>query len=293
MFPIFSRSWKNAWLLLAVALCPVVFFVSNHFIRSRHHPPVGVYIAIMGGVAAAVTFRKDPSVPEKAAWIFLITLLLVAEIRNLYVVDAEQSQTFREITSRLEAVGSSLKATSEQITTATHNAQEQFDVTMSRFREAIDTENGGNSFCYFELLWPEIPNGEMQGIVQVRGKYPLHDTWMRLVDIPKFRQFLTNNNPTFRQALNVGNLRDLGDLPANGQRPLLDISFDDTTEKFYGVQFGALNGSWKEIYRLKRIDGKWREAIKVTDVVHPGNKVMFEHIDPLYPRIGGRVDWEH
>jgi hypothetical protein len=38
--------------------------------------------------------RKDPPVKEKAAWILLMALVMVSEIRNLYVADAEQAGKF-------------------------------------------------------------------------------------------------------------------------------------------------------------------------------------------------------
>lgn len=104
---LFSSSWRSKlrsrwkpvywWTALAVCLCPTAYFIPRYLSEAGHHPPVGTYIAVLGGLAAAVTFRKEPSVGEKAAWIVLISLLAVAEIRNLYVVDKEQTATFSTI----------------------------------------------------------------------------------------------------------------------------------------------------------------------------------------------------
>jgi hypothetical protein len=69
----------------------------------------------MGGLAAAVTFRKDPSLKEKAAWIVLITLVMVAEVRNLYVADREQAATFSKINSDLERTGEGLNKTLDRL----------------------------------------------------------------------------------------------------------------------------------------------------------------------------------
>jgi hypothetical protein len=150
---------RNVWLLAAVALCPVAFFVPNHLIRSGHHPPIGVYIGIMGGVAAAVTFRKEPSVPEKAVWIALITLLMIAEIRNLYIADAEQSRTFGAITSGLQAAAQGLDATSTRLDTTARMERAQFDATMAKSnkllqvsKESLEHITGGNAYCYIVPL---------------------------------------------------------------------------------------------------------------------------------------------
>lgn len=63
----------------------------------------------MGLAAAAVTFRKEPDLTEKAAWMLLFTLLLAAEISNLYIGDAEQAKKFRDISDALETTGTNLR----------------------------------------------------------------------------------------------------------------------------------------------------------------------------------------
>jgi hypothetical protein len=68
------RTWlPNYWTWIALSLCPVAFLLPRYLIKHGHHPPVGTYIAILGGLAAAVTLREHPPVKEKAAWIMLIT----------------------------------------------------------------------------------------------------------------------------------------------------------------------------------------------------------------------------
>jgi hypothetical protein len=96
---------------IAVALWPVAFFVPPYLIKTGHHPPVGTYIAILGVLAAAVTFRKEPSLLEKGAWIIVFTLVGVAEIRNLYIADEEQANKFNSIRSDLEVTNQGLKQT--------------------------------------------------------------------------------------------------------------------------------------------------------------------------------------
>jgi hypothetical protein len=131
----------------------------------------------------------------------------------------------------------------------------------------------------------------------VKGKYPLHDVWMRLVDVPKFRESMAKAQQplSIAQVMSAGaSIFTIGNLPAEAQRPLLDTNFDDKADKFYQVQFGAMNGNWNESYRLKRINGQWREAIKVSDALPMGKvgKLRFSRIDPEYPKINGEVDWE-
>ena len=61
----FERLWM--WSILVVTSAAVLqYFLTNA------HPPIGVYVAILGLSAAAVTLREQPNKWEKAAWIFLL-----------------------------------------------------------------------------------------------------------------------------------------------------------------------------------------------------------------------------
>jgi hypothetical protein len=72
-----GRFWM--WGVLIVALIAVL-----QFFLSAAHPPIGVYVAVLGLAAAAVTLRDQPDKWEKAAWIFLMFSLACLEIANLY-----------------------------------------------------------------------------------------------------------------------------------------------------------------------------------------------------------------
>jgi hypothetical protein len=66
-------------------------------------------------VAAAVTFRKEPPVKEKAAWIFLIALLMLAEIRNLYVDRDEHNKQQALISQSIAQQGQMLSGVAQNI----------------------------------------------------------------------------------------------------------------------------------------------------------------------------------
>jgi len=110
---------RHKWSLVAALSWIPAFFVPRYLSAIDHSPPVGVYVAVMGAVAAAVTFRKDPSATEKATWIVLITLLMIAEVRNLYVGDAKQAAKFADIekrlTSAVDGIGTAIKNGQQQL----------------------------------------------------------------------------------------------------------------------------------------------------------------------------------
>ena len=88
---------------------------------------------MMGGVAAYVTFRVGMGTAEKIGWIALITLLMIAEIRNLYVSDAEQVAKFGKISRDLETTKEGLEKTARGIDATTAQSQRQFQTTMGQF----------------------------------------------------------------------------------------------------------------------------------------------------------------
>ena len=158
------------WEVVALLLLCVAIVVPHYFIKCGHHPPVGTYIAIMGALAAAVTFRKDPPSLEKAAWIFVITTLMFAEIRNLYVADHEQAQTFTTITDELKLTKQGLDNTAKGLS-----------ATANSLRGISGESTGGDSFCYVDVA----SSGPNQIAVHLlrEGRYPLFHVDVVLNDV--------------------------------------------------------------------------------------------------------------
>lgn len=224
----------------------------------------GVFIAVLAFVAAAVAFRKDPGRTERAAWVFLFLALMCGEVWMMSIDRAKNNQIIGE--------------------------------EMSRFDENLNMLTGGDSFPRLELLSPYPPNGELLPTVLIQGNYPLHTTWMRLVDMRAFGQFKAKNKPpySFQRVLTAGaTVLTLGDLAPNSQMPLSNLHIDDKSDKFYTVQFGAMNGNWREVLHLRWVEGQWQEAIEVFDDLPGGKmgKVRFSHVSDQYPRVNGMVDW--
>jgi hypothetical protein len=146
-----SWLWRTLWFLIAI---PSAWLIPKYLIDSGHHVPVGVYIAIMGGVVAVAAFRKEPGAFEKAAWIVLITLLIRAEIKNLYIADEIQARTFQRIAHGLQETSTRLEDTSNRI-------EQQFGEIKSRFN-SVDTQNS--------QLRKEVGDASFQTLVRKHGK---------------------------------------------------------------------------------------------------------------------------
>jgi hypothetical protein len=137
----------------------------------------------LGGLAAAVTLRKEPSVTEKACWIIAMTLIMAAEIHNLYVESDKQRNQAQIISASLDATNKGLNETLEGLTsvasnlgalssgmdTANRTNQSHFDTTMNQFSTAQqqqqqqfkDTLNGYRNLFEHEQQLAESLRGTL------------------------------------------------------------------------------------------------------------------------------------
>jgi len=98
------------------------------------HPPVGVYIGVLGFLGVFVALTRDPAKigqREKAAWILVMTVLLVLEIRSAYQDrnehDQQQAEARERETKSFESIASGIEGAIQQ-------SRENFDATMAKFQ---------------------------------------------------------------------------------------------------------------------------------------------------------------
>jgi hypothetical protein len=278
---------------VAIFLLPFAYFVPQHLIKVDHHPPVGTYIAILGGLAAAVTFRKEPPLREKSAWIALITLLMVAEIRNLYIADKEQASTFSAIRGGLEdtkkgldiTVASlkhaaiSLQGISGKITETETNSQKHFDTTIETTKEVLKkTEEAANEA---EEGVNNITGGDSWGSVSI----------VNLVDEPNLLGFSVKNEGN-RYGLRgislaiVGyngggfpllNCNGVGDIAPGMNTSVIHSCYvqpNQNARNEYEIYINALNGTTRESLSITRAGGWWKTEASVYRVL-PDKKEVF------------------
>lgn len=154
--------------------------------------------------------------------------------------------------------------------------------------EMIGHISGGNSFPYFQIAM--LDSNSNTGILMAihQGVHPLYDVNARIVDLQKFEQIKHNislaNMRYSDTNINVGNL-----IPSHASM-IRQWKIENEPEQSYNIFFTARNGSFTQIIRLKKINGVWVSATKVTN---RENKVMHEKIDDNYPKdADGNVSWE-
>jgi len=260
-------TWKPVywWTIIAVCLWPVAYFVPKYLLDIGHHPPIGTYIAILGLLAAGVTLRKEPSPPEKAAWMVLLTFMMVAEIRNLYVADAEQTATFGSIKAgldktkegldqtvkNLEAVGVTLGNVSNHVDAGVNSSQKAAHAA----QEAIKNIVGGDSWGLVDVMPLKILNDDPKkplfAISNQSKKYTLRDTHL----------VVTNTTLIVGRGLTV-QFCSVGDVLPAIPVPLSScaIPVDPAIHNDIFITINGNNGSVQESLGMDYRDGRWETS---------------------------------
>jgi hypothetical protein len=307
VLPIYSK-----W--VAVSLWPVAYFVPPYLLKIGHHPPVGMYIAIMGVLAAMVSLRKEPSPTEKAAWIVLITLVMIAEVRNLYVADREETDKFTAIQNGLELTNEGLAKTATALgTTATtlhgisgdiskesKQSQAQFGATIEKLNKGIDAEIGGSSFAYVEFYgYPPL-----DAMLKKHGDTPLYDLNVKVTEIAH-----CENQPILSPGVPCSSHYSLanetfGNFPVGSHDLPFRLSTlpppssggpGDLDHISLLIEFSARNGTWKEMYWAHRLPESTRTNIRYEQAIRVYkqttdargrtiSRIVYSRIQPNFPR---------
>ena len=164
-------------------------------------------------------------------------------------------------------------------------------------QELVDSIIGGDSFCY--LTVGNIDSVKNIGLFVLlhKGKHPLYDVDVTINDLDKFDQI--KGKPSLATLDQRATNFSIGTLipSSNALYPLiyrrkhiLDwIALGDDDTRSFNVQVYARNGFFGQALRLKKIDGEWVSATKVT---RGWDKVIYEEIDDKFPRTAGDdVEW--
>jgi hypothetical protein len=162
---------------------------------------------------------------------------------------------------------------------------------------------GGNSYCYITFGPWETDIKTLHGNINHEGTFPLYDLTITLYDMIKYRELETKIDSKsgyyvgdmnkIMKTINIGNINP-GLNIANMWHLRLPhlLKVDNYKEYKVNVFYGARNGSWVQLVRLKKVrlgeSDYWAQAINV----RRDKEVLFENIDANYPRnINGKVEW--
>jgi hypothetical protein len=262
------------WPWVAFASCLLALLITNHLSKTEHNPPVGAYIAVMGLVAACVTFRKEPSRTEKALWIGVMTILMVAEIRNLYVADNEQLKKFSTIKDGLTLANQGLVKTKEGL-----------DGTLKALDTLLGETTGRDSYIYFTVdsIGPSPTPTQISidaALVSPRfkGIYPLHDVHAFMI------------GPTRP----VGEIQDLPTRPDQMGKLIQSMYIplrSDFSRQRISVSMSGSSGNYFQVIMFLKIGDKWVWEARVYKGAAVIGKPLRQWSSPDFPkdRVG---DWK-
>lgn len=148
---------------------------------------------------------------------------------------------------------------------------------------------GGDSFCYIGHPLDGSQGNKLHAAIVHKGKYPLYDVNLRIVDLEKTDSF-QKQGLSFPEAVNKSQtIVNVGNISPNFAMILDTIDLTGLTRVRYNVFIVARNDLVTQNIRLQNINGTWKGAMKV----RRDGKTILENIDPNYPRNSqGEIDWE-
>lgn len=270
-----SGMWQqfksDIWFRIAAASALLAIYIPHCLAVSGNWPPVGVYIAVLGGMAAFITMRDKPSVGEKALWIIALTIVMYAEIHNIYTSYWKQLKDAKAISDALHA-------------------------TASRLEESINIETGGNSFCYVAALRPTDAGFDI--VLISWGHYPLYGVGVRVTDV---KYSLATKDLATKDVVHADVFsKYIGDISPPGSATLgLGAVVYKTAgdHQELNIVFSARNGWWTELLRLRKIHGQWVQAMLVTGGVdtrrYPKSAILEKSVSKDFPlpKLAEDSDW--
>jgi hypothetical protein len=152
---------------------------------------------------------------------------------------------------------------------------------------------GGDSFAYVEVY--PIDGNSMNLMVNQKGQFPLYDVSVIILDNKKLKKPRTMtvnsiNAITIANESKVGAIQ-IGNMFVNAVAQVMHLKLDPVVEsQTFEIVMSARNGSFTESLRLRRINGQWLSAIKVTR--GKAEEKIYERISEAFPRDEkGEIDW--
>jgi hypothetical protein len=160
------------------------------------HPPVGVYIGILGFLGVLVALTRDPTKigsREKAVWLFVMFTLLLLEIKSVYQDRNEHDEQQAEARQR---ENDSFQTIADGINRTIITSEQQFEATTADMKQlmhsasyialtakqSLDQITGNHQFCY--LSSERLGNGQIGFLVMNSGPLPLERCYVVIFDNP-------------------------------------------------------------------------------------------------------------
>lgn len=227
-----------------------------------------------------------------------VLIILAMGVRN-YRAQMESVHSQQKLNDALDSLDNSTKEIA-RVQGLNTKLQEQLlassDTIASLAKQNISEVTGGDSFCYVDIRELALSGGLLQVALLGKGKNPVSDVNIRIVDLD-----------VMDEAFKSGALENLrkAEITLSFPHPARYSGFSKPLYRFkpepnqvskrYNVFINARNGTFTELVRLRRIDGQWSTAIRVSASYYDKRSgLVLEDIDRTFPMetLGSDTDWK-
>lgn len=232
----------------------------------------GALITIVGGLMTAWgTYKLNKTSSEK-----------IEKIKETGdTINKKSDQQLDEVKELKSTIDNLNKKTSKQQETIVKLSEQNYDLSLqlSKSTETLyGNLTGGDSFC--ELKIKPLDNGRAQMILLNNGEFPIYEVSIRILDLDLFDASKIKTIKDFDKdqiLLNIGNI------PKQTGIPLENLTSDFSKDyKAFNIFFIARNGHFTQTTRLYKINGKWKESIKIFN--NSKEKAIKTKTDPGIPK---------
>jgi hypothetical protein len=288
--------------LQAIAAAFVLYWYKN--------VPLPNKAILLLAAVAALMLLADVRPIHKAIYVILILALVGTENRAInndrkqFVDDqkataVQQKEGFQQIG---DGINKNIQESEQQfqaMMSTTNELLEQNRELSRTSQQSIEDITGGSSFCYVMALYELEQNGVSLGIY-TQGNSPLHDVEIQKADLDKAKEVLPAPPGTFipysedstrRMASIITPYPSVPFLSSNSIRALDHLSLVGINARNLEFYFVSMNGNWEEKLSLRKVNGKWTQAIKVTKISarkhltkEPKERTLFRYVAPDFPK---------
>jgi len=260
----------------------------------RHLPHAGYAVAILAGVAAAMSVHGEMRGWQKAIWMSLIGSLLLIELRSIrgdrISADIQakadrqtQDDNFQRVRKKQD---DDLKQTADGLATEIRQSSalmSELARTNSIATKSLANITGGSSFAVLERtnpLWTVTNMGDSR----------LSQLLVTIIDVDKFNQAMkSRSNPKvidINQIIQLNLNLPVGDIAAHTGRAFTIPSLPPGPVRL-SVTFYAMNGYWNENYEARQINNNLEVALRVTRQQGRQLRVLYTNISAAFPKDKG------
>ena len=244
-------------------------------------PAPGISIAILGLVAAIMSLRGEMRPMEKASWMLIISILLVAEIQS---IRSDRTYTDGKAKSDREAQDKAFELVLKKEDAQLQETLQGFSAVAGLARKSIENETGGSSYAY---LTPQMGFTPIPLTIYNYGTNTLTGVLVEILPPTQTLESFTNAilNPV---EIQVGTLHP-GTFGTTGPRILkgynIDPHYITTTVEYrafiYSQNFTVTQHLWfkpgihKPMLYKTLVERQYVKS-KIGDTVNFGYKVLFQ-----------------